>query len=111
MMRRLSHRFVVAITPEHYTSKTCAKCLGPCGPHPTLRHAAGKEGGTGREIRGLRVCQNESCKHIANRDHMGACNIATNFDRLVAGLPTIRRLTVQEELLNDLRCLECGSEE
>ena len=110
LMRRLAHRFVVVVTPEHYTSKTCARCLAPCGPHSTLRHAT-LNGGNGREIRGLRVCQNEECKQIANRDHMGACNIATNFERLVAGLPSLRRLSQDETEMNRLRCLECAPEE
>jgi hypothetical protein len=110
LMRRLAHRFVVVVTPEHYTSKTCARCLGPCGPHPTLRHAT-LNGGDGREIRGLRVCQNEECKQFANRDHMGACNIATNFERLVAGLPSIRQLSRDETEMHRLRCMECAPEE
>lgn len=111
LVRRLAHRFVVAVTPEHYTSKTCARCLGPCGPHPTLRHEVGQDSGLSREIRGLRVCQNEACKQIANRDHMGACNIATNFERLVAGHTTIAQLTAEDAELNRLRCIECGNEE
>ena len=109
LMRRLANRFVVAVTPEHYTSQTCARCLSPCGPHPTLRHFP-TNGGMGREIRGLRVCQNVECKQIMNRDHLGACNIATNFERLVTGLPSIRKMSRLETKLHKLKCLECGQE-
>ena len=28
LMRKLAKRFVVAITPEQYTSKTCCRCMG-----------------------------------------------------------------------------------
>ena len=65
LMRKLAKRFVVAITPEQYTSKTCCRCMGQCGPHPTMQR------GDGREIRGLRVCQNEDCKLLQNRDRTG----------------------------------------
>ena len=50
LMRKLSRRFVVAPTPEAYTSKTCCRCLGPCGPWEE------KEAEMGRKIRGLRRC-------------------------------------------------------
>ena len=55
LMKKLALHFVVAPTPEHYTSKTCVKCMGMCGPQKTLKTKNGKE------IRGLRVCQHEGC--------------------------------------------------
>ena len=36
LRRRLAKEFVVVDTPEHYTSKTCSKCYGPCGPFAAL---------------------------------------------------------------------------
>ncbi len=102
LMRKLSKRFVVAITPEHYTSKTCCRCMGECGPHPTMRR------GGGGEIRGLRVCQNEDCKLIQNRDRTGALNIGVQFKRLFQGQGPIRSMTTEEkELTLHRRCLEC----
>jgi hypothetical protein len=50
LMNKLAKRFVVALTPEHHTSKTCCKCLRPCGPWAEL------EDKMGRKIRGVRVC-------------------------------------------------------
>ena len=119
LARRLATEFIVVPTPEQYTSKTCPKCLGPCGAHPTLRHllrprrrrttagckAAAK---TPREIRGLRVCQNESCKLHLSRDHTGACNIATNFERLVRNEAPIRKLTAEDKQLCELQCQLCS---
>ena len=70
LMKRLSRDFVVAPTPEHYTSKTCVKCGGTCGAHPTLKTTK-----TNRDIRGLRVCQHEGCGLLQNRDRTGATNI------------------------------------
>jgi hypothetical protein len=102
LMRKLAKRFVVAITPEQYTSKTCCRCMGQCGPHPTMRR------GDGREIRGLRVCQNEECKLIQNRDRTGALNIGVQFGRLLQGHGPIRSMTKEErELTLHRRCLDC----
>ena len=101
-MRKLAKRFVVAITPEQYTSKTCCRCMGQCGPHPTMRR------GDGREIRGLRVCQNEECKLIQTRDRTGALNIGVQFGRLLQGQGPIRALNLEEkELTLHRRCFEC----
>ena len=36
LRRRLAKHFVVADVPEHYTSKTCSKCFGSCGPFEEL---------------------------------------------------------------------------
>ena len=79
LMYRLARDFVVALTPEHYTSKTCVRCGGTCGAHPTLKTK------TNKEIRGLRVCQHEGCGLLQNRDRTGATNIGFQFARLVRG--------------------------
>lgn len=102
LMRKLAKRFVVALTPEHYTSKTCCRCHHECGPHPTLRTP------NGREIRGLRVCQNEDCKLHQNRDRTGAINIGVQFSRLFQGMGPIRQMTTEEiEFTEHRRCMEC----
>lgn len=116
LAKKLSKHFVLVPTPEHYTSKTCVRCFGECGPHPELKHSVWKRQEDGsrkeikKEIRGLRVCQNESCKLFMNRDRMGACNIATNFDRLVKGEGLIRPHTTEEIELNKHKCLLCSPE-
>ena len=102
LMKKLALHFVVAPTPEHYTSKTCVKCLGPCGPHPTLRTKDNKE------IRGLRVCQHEGCSLPQNRDKTGASNIGLQFERLMDGKPPIRTMTEEEIEFHRISvCLEC----
>jgi hypothetical protein len=103
LMKRLALRFVVAPTPEHYTSKTCVKCGHACGPHATLKTKEGKE------IRGLRVCQHEGCGLLQNRDKAGATNIGFNFNRLLCNRPPIKRMSGEElEFHRVNACLECG---
>ena len=102
LMRKLARRFVVAPTPEAYTSKTCCHCLGPCGPW------AEKEEAMGWTIRGLRRCQNEECKLPLNRDKNGATNIGTNFQRLFDNRPTIRSMSDEELAFHRAAlCLAC----
>ena len=36
LRRRLAKEFIVADVPEHYTSQTCSKCFGKCGPFHEL---------------------------------------------------------------------------
>jgi len=76
LMRKLSRRFVVSPTPEAYTSKTCCRCLDPCGPWEE------RETKMGKKIRGLRRCTQRDCMLPLNRDKNGATNIGTNFMRL-----------------------------
>ena len=103
LMKKLALHFVVAPTPEHFTSKTCVRCMGPCGPHPTLRTKKGNE------IRGLRVCQHEGCGLLQNRDKTGATNIGLQFVRLLQGKPPIRAMDDAELEFHRLgMCLECG---
>ena len=103
LMKRLALHFVVAPTPEHYTSKTCVRCMGACGAHPTLKTKR-----TGKEIRGLRVCQHEGCGLLQNRDKTGATNIGLQFERLLSGKPPIRAMSAEELEFHRLdTCLEC----
>ena len=105
LMKRLARDFVVALTPEHYTSKTCVKCSGPCGAHPTLKTK------TNKEIRGLRVCQHEGCGLLQNRDRMGATNIGFQFARLVRGQPPLRPMSNEELEFHRLQmCAECDGD-
>ena len=113
LMRQLAKHFAVVPTPEYYTSKICSRCGSKCGPHPTLRrcvkrlHTDGSVSVQHREVRGLRVCQNEDCKLHLNRDRMGALNIATNYERLLNDEPLLRPLCQQDAELNSLQCALC----
>lgn len=116
MMRHLAKHFPVVPTPEHYTSKLCPACGEACGAHPSLRRRVKKQRDEGevlfvnREIRGLRVCQNDACKLHLNRDRMAAHNIATNYARLVRGDPPLRVHSTQDAELNRLQCAICSEE-
>ena len=96
LMNKLAKRFVVALTPEQHTSKTCCKCLHPCGPWVELEEKMG------RKIRGVRVCQNEECRLPQNRDRTGASNIGLQFGRLYEGKSLIREMTDEEAEFNRL---------
>jgi len=107
LMRKLSKRFVLALTPEHGTSKTCCKCLGPCGPWEKVEEERGGK------IRGLRICQDEGCKLPMNRDRLGASNIGFNFCRLFRGEAPMRTMTDEEREFHRLqigRCMACDAE-
>lgn len=102
LMKRLALDFVVMPTPEHHTSKTCVKCGGLCGPHPTLKTKKDKE------IRGLRVCQHEGCGLLQNRDKTGATNIGSNGVRLLHDQPPIRAMSAEELEFHRLNvCVAC----
>ena len=102
LLRRLSKRFLVAITPEHYTSKTCCRCLSPCGPWAELEEKMGKK------IRGVRVCQNEECSLPQNRDRTGASNIGLQFKLLFEGGHPLKPLSEEELKFNRLNvCIKC----
>ena len=103
LMRKLAKRFVVAVTPEAWTSKTCCKCLGNCGPWKEVEEKRGKR------IRGLRLCQTEDCRLPINRDRNGATNIGTNFKRLFEGKGPIRSMSEEDLILHRLnRCFDCA---
>ncbi len=102
LMRKLAKRFVVSPTPEAYTSKTCCKYFGECGPWKEVEHERG------RGIRGLRRCTQRDCKVPLNRDRNGGTNIGTNFKRLFEGKGPIR--TMSDEDLQSHRlnlCVRC----
>ena len=102
LMRKLSKRFVVSPTPEAYTSKTCCRCLGPCGPWEE------KEAEMDKKIRGLRRCTQRDCMLPLNRDKNGATNIGTNFTRLMSDQPPIRSMTDEDLAFHRASlCMEC----
>jgi hypothetical protein len=102
LMRKLAKRFVVAPTPEAYTSKTCCRCLGSCGPWTEVEEEQG------RKIRGLRRCTQRDCTIPLNRDRNGATNIGTNFQRLMCEEPPIRSMTEEDLAFHRASlCLEC----
>ena len=101
-MRKLSRRFVVSPTPEAYTSKTCCRCLGACGPWDE------KEAATGKKIRGLRRCTQRDCMLPLNRDKNGATNIGTNFMRLFEDKTPVRSMSEEDLAFHRASlCLEC----
>ena len=101
-MRKLARRFVVAPTPEAYTSKTCCRCLGEAGPWAEVEEKMGKK------IRGLRRCTQRDCMIPLNRDKNGATNIGTNFTRLMADQPPIRSMTDEDLAFHRASlCIEC----
>ena len=104
LMRKLSRRFVVAITPEHGTSSTCEKCLGPAGPWKE------KELEWGKRVRGLRVCQDESCGCPLNRDRSAASLIGLNFERLMRGQSMIRQMSEEEREFHRLNVAVSGGD-
>ena len=106
-MRKLSRRFVVALTPEHGTSKTCCKCLGPCGPWAAMEEEARTK------IRGLRICQDEGCKLPMNRDRMAAANVGVTFCKRFRGEAPLRAMSAEERELHRLQlgcCAPCDAE-
>jgi hypothetical protein len=92
---KLSNHFIIASTPEQWTSKLCSACgeftCEPCKEVDTLRRAKllakANELPDGEErekaikkasrfsVRGLRRCTNEACAVFHNRDYNGGFNI------------------------------------
>ena len=119
MRRYLSNYFIVADTPEHYTSQTCSGCLGTCGPFKELeqqrRHEKLMVAVTDQEkkkasrytIRSIRRCQNAECGVILHRDRNAARNIADNFLRLYNGHPPFKKQTKDDQMLEELTCSIC----
>jgi len=104
LLRKLAKRFLCAITPEFGTSSMCCKCLGPAGPWRD------KEQEWGKKVRGLRVCQNESCGCPLNRDRSAAKLIGLNFQRLMTGQPTVRQMTTEEREFHRLNVADTGAD-
>lgn len=101
IMRKLAKRFVVSLTPEFYTSQSCCRCLGKCGPWTTVEERMKKK------LRGLRICQDESCKLPQNRDHTGASNIGLQFKRLFSNQGPIRQMTDEDREFHRLEVGLC----
>ena len=103
LMRKLSKRFLVSPTPEAYTSKTCSRCFGDCGPCSEMEDRMGKK------IRGLRRCTQRDCMLFLNRDKNGATNIGTNFTRLFEDKSPIRSMTDEDlDFHRASLCFECA---
>ena len=119
LRRKLSKHFVVAVTPEHYTSKTCAICLGAAAPFRELqarrREELQERAKTPKEqtrakyydIRGIRRCQNEECGAILHRDRNAAACIALNFERIYNGDAPLRAHTPFEDEMEEMQCRLC----
>jgi hypothetical protein len=95
LAKRMSKRFLVLVTPEHYTSKTCSLCgdsCGSCAPvdrklrerlmrktlqstdDPDILERVRRSLCT-RECRDLRRCNNVDCGAHLHRDYNAAVNI------------------------------------
>jgi hypothetical protein len=104
LMKKMAKRFVVSPTPEHCTSKTCFRCLSPCGPWTD------KEEDMGKKIRGLRLCTQRDCMLPLNRDKNASINIGNNFTRLLNGMTPLVKMTNEELSFHKSRlCLECNN--
>ena len=119
IMRFLSKHFPVMITPEAYTSKTCFFCDGmrSAVAHGKMRHTRKDRAGNEvqREIRGLRVCNNEDCSaHSLNRDLNASLNIAKRAWCLLHGLAPPHMDAVNAKLRDDphlrMLCAACDDE-
>ena len=87
LRRELSKHFVVAVTPEHHTSKTCCLCGHECGPcddvdaqrrQDKIARATSDEErrrASRFSVRGLRRCTNAACAAHLNRDLNASVNI------------------------------------
>ena len=64
-----------------------------------------------KKVRGLRICQEETCKLPQNRDRTGASNIGMQFNRLFEGKPPIRQMNEEEKEFHRLRlvCEPCAT--
>ena len=60
-------------------------------------------------IRGLRLCQQEDCKFLQNRDRAAAGLIGLQFERLLDGDGPLRTLSEEEAELHksNLLCVDC----
>ena len=102
IMRKLAKRFLVVPTPEHFTSQRCVRCGERCAAHDTLKDKKN------HAIRGLRVCQNEDCRLLQNRDRTGATNIGRQLHRLLRNTTWLQERSADEEELHQLKLrLEC----
>ena len=117
LMRLLAKELLLVVTPEHYTSKTCCRCGGPCGAwkekeKQLLEEVKEKKKKKKKNkekikklttVRGLRVCQDveHSCGPL-NRDVNAAINIGHQFKRLWQSQPPLRPLDAQTRELVDL---------
>tara|TARA_B100000787_G_scaffold163103_1_gene144436 strand:- start:3449 stop:3658 length:210 start_codon:yes stop_codon:yes gene_type:complete len=58
-----------------------------------------------------RVCPNEECGLLENRDRTGATNIGFQFQRLVRGQGPLRPMSAEELEFNRLQaCVECNGD-
>ena len=85
---------------ERANSQPAAPLFTTDGVTARVQHAVDKGRHADRMICGLRVCQNEECKLIQNRDRTGALNIGVQFERLLQGQGPIRSMTKEEKELH-----------
>ena len=111
LRKQLSKHFIIAHTPEHNTSKTCAICDHECGPdeiidkerRETLLAKAKTEDEKKKAkkdtVRGVRRCTNAECACYLPRDYNAAEGIGKRNKRMY------QETYVDERNENDI-CLE-----
>ena len=82
---------MLASTPDRGTSKTCCKCLGPCGPWKEVEEERNLP-----RFGALRICRDEGCKLPMNRDRSGASNVGFHGCRLFRGEAPSRTMRDEE---------------
>ena len=112
-MRLLAKHLLVVIIPEAYTSKSCYYCdvLRSAEAHNRLRRVCKDKNGKDveREVRGLRVCTNQSCSaHCLNRDLNAALNICKRARLMVRRQQPPNMAAVAEKVLNDPHMRLCA---
>lgn len=109
LRRKLSKHFLILVTPEHNTSKTCSLCGGVCKECEEadvqfrtrlLAKADTDEKRRRAEratVRGLRRCQNECCSAFLNRDYNAAVNIQRRCKQLLSDEPVAPLSNMDED--------------
>jgi hypothetical protein len=99
LRRELGKHFIIAVTPEQWTSQTCSACGDPCGPcrevdevHRAKRSQAAttdeqRAKAARYSVRGLRRCSNAACAVFHNRDYNSSILIGRRCKDMLLSVP------------------------